>query len=103
MAAIGGEMEIPTIDGRVKLKIPAGTQSGKQFRLRAKGVHVARSGRTGDLFCHVMVETPINLTKEQIQLLEQFRASLDAGGDRHNPQAKRWFDGVRKFFEGLTH
>jgi len=102
MAAVGGEIEVPTITGRVKLKIPTGTQSGKQFRLRGRGVKSLQHGRTGDLFCHVMVETPVNLTKEQKDLLDTLQKSLDEGGDKHNPQAKNWFDGVRKFFEGLT-
>lgn len=101
MAALGGDIEVPTIDGRVKLKIPAGTQSGKQFRLRGRGVKSLQHGHVGDLFCHVMVETPVNLTKEQRALLEELQVSLIAGGEKHNPQAKRWFDGVRRFFEGL--
>ena len=101
LATLGGDIEVPTIDGRVKLKIPAGTQSGKQFRLRGRGVKSLQHGHVGDLFCHVMVETPINLTKEQKALLEELQVSLIAGGEKHNPQAKHWFDGVRKFFEGL--
>ncbi len=99
--ALGGEIEVPTLDGRVKLKIPHETQSGKMFRLKGKGVRSVRSGRIGDLYCKVVVETPVNLTREQKDLLKQFSDSLDHGGEKHNPQSKSWFDGVKKFFEGL--
>lgn len=98
MAANGGQLEVPTIDGKVVLKIPAGTQSGKQFRLRGKGVKSVRSGRTGDLMCHVMVETPVNLTKEQQALLQQFDESIQAGGEKHLPKAKNWLDALKRFF-----
>lgn len=101
-AALGGEIEVPTLDGKVLLKIPAETQSGKVFRIRNKGVISARSGRGGDLFCRVIVETPVKLTTEQKELLQKFHDSLKEGGDKHSPQAKTWFDGVKKFFEGLT-
>lgn len=100
-AALGGELEVPTLDGHVSLKIPPETQSGKLFRLRGKGVKAVRSNRVGDLLCRVIVETPINLTKEQKDLLEQLSESLNNGGDKHNPQAKSWFNNVKKFFEGL--
>jgi len=98
IAAAGGDIEVPTLDGRVKLKIPAGTQSGKQFRLRGKGVKSVRSGRTGDLFCHVIVETPINLTKEQRNVLERFDQLVKEGGDKHTPKSKNWFEGLKRFF-----
>lgn len=102
-AALGGEIEVPTLDGRVVLKIPAETQTGKQFRLRGKGVKALRGGPVGDLLCRAVVETPVKLTKEQKELLEQFEASLRAdGGGRHNPKAENWFDGVKRFFAGLA-
>lgn len=99
-AALGGEIEVPTLDGRVKLKIPAETQSGRMFRLRGKGVTPIRHHSPGDLMCRVQVETPVNLSSEQKELLEQFQASLDGGkSDKHSPRKKSWFDGVKKFFE----
>ncbi|CUS40953.1 Chaperone protein DnaJ [hydrothermal vent metagenome] len=102
-AALGGELEVPTLDGRVKLKIPAETQSGKLFRLRGKGVVPVRGGTAGDLLCRVQVETPVNLTSEQKDLLLKFQASLNGekGGDKHSPQKKTWFEGVKRFFEEI--
>ncbi len=102
IAALGGEIEVPTLEGRVSLKIPVETQSGKLFRLRAKGVKSVRSGHTGDLFCKIVVETPINLSRDQKEMLRQFGESLAKEGDKHSPKAKTWFESVRKFFEGLT-
>ncbi len=98
-AALGGELEVPTLDGRVKLKIPAETQSGKLFRLRGKGVTPVRGGPAGDLLCRVQVETPVNLSSEQKELLMKFQASLT--GEKHSPQKKSWFEGVKKFFEEI--
>lgn len=97
-AALGGEIEVPTLDGRVNLKIPAETQSGKLFRLRGKGVVPVRGGATGDLLCRVMVETPVKLTEHQKKILKEFQASLK-GGDKHSPKKKTWFDNVKTFFE----
>ena len=101
-ATLGGELEIPTLEGRVKLKIPQETQSGKLFRLRGKGVKSVRTSSKGDLLCRVMVETPVNLTRKQIDLLKQFDNSINAGGKRHNPKATNWLDGVKKFFDSMT-
>ena len=98
-AALGGEVEIPTLDGRATLKIPVATQAGKVFRLRAKGVRNVRSHATGDLYCHATVETPVNLTKHQKELLEAFEASLREGGERHNPNTQSWMNRVKAFFE----
>jgi molecular chaperone DnaJ len=98
-AALGGELEVPTLDGRVKLKIPPETQSGRMFRLRGKGVTPIRSSSAGDLLCRVQVETPVKLTEHQKKLLKEFQASLK--GEKHSPQKKTWFDGVKKFFEEL--
>lgn len=100
-AALGGELEVPTLEGRVMLKIPPETQTGKMFRLRGKGVKSVRGGGVGDLICRVMVETPINLGKEQKELLRQFADSLSGQGDKHSPRASSWLDGVKKFFEDM--
>jgi molecular chaperone DnaJ len=101
-AALGGELEVPTLDGRVKLKIPAETQTGKMFRLRGKGVVPVRGGSVGDLLCRVAVETPVKLSDKQKQLLRDFRASLSDGGEKHSPKGTSWFRGVKDFFDGLT-
>jgi len=100
-AALGGEVEVPTLAGRATVKILAGTQSGRVFRLRGKGVKPVRGGPTGDLLCRVAVETPVDLTREQKALLEQFEAALHARGAQHTPKESSWFDGVKQFFDGL--
>ena len=101
-ATLGGEVELPTLDGNVSLKVPAGTQSGKVFRLRGKGVTTVRDHRQGDLFAKVAVETPINLTSEQQDLLEKFDASVKKGGDKHSPRADGWLDTVKRFFDRIS-
>jgi molecular chaperone DnaJ len=101
-AAIGGELEVPTLNGRVNLKIPAETQSGRMFRMRSKGVKPVRGGPVGDLLCKVIVETPVNLTRKQKDLLKEFSGHVEEGGSRHSPQASSWMDGVKKFFDGLA-
>jgi molecular chaperone DnaJ len=101
-ATLGGEIELPTLDGNVSLKIPAGTQSGKIFRLRGKGVTTVRDRRTGDLFARVAVETPINLTDEQQALLKQFDESVSEGGEKHHPRAGGWLHTVKRFFERIS-
>ena len=100
--ALGGELEVPTLDGRVKLKLPPETQTGKLFRLRNKGVAPVRGGPAGDLLCRVIIETPVNLTKKQKELLEQFQETLDGnnGGD-HGPRKSNWFAGVKNFFDEM--
>ncbi len=101
-ATLGGDVELPTLDGTVSLKVPAGTQSGKVFRLRGKGVVTVRDPRQGDLFAQVAVETPVNLTAEQKEMLEQFEGSLQAGGEKHSPRAGGWLDTVKRFFERIS-
>ena len=101
-ACLGGELEVPTLNGKVKLKIPAETQTGKLFRLRGKGVKPVRGGPMGDLLCRVQVETPVHLTREQKDLLEKLSESLSGGGKHHSPQEHSWMDGVKNFFEKLT-
>jgi molecular chaperone DnaJ len=101
-AALGGDIELPTLDGHVSLKIPAGTQSGKKFRLRGKGVTTVRDRRQGDLFARVAVETPINLTAEQESFLRSFDDSISADADKHSPRAGGWLDTVKRFFERVS-
>lgn len=100
-AALGGNVEVPTLEGQVVLKVPAETQSGKVLRLRGKGVKSVRSAGIGDLLVKVQVETPVKLTEAQKDLLRQFDASIAAGGEKHSPRARSWFDGVKKFFEKM--
>jgi len=100
-AALGGELEVPTLGGRVSLRIPEGTQSGKVFRLRGKGIRPVRGGAQGDLLCRVAVETPVNLTREQKELLQRFCDSVEQGGKRHSPESQSWLDKAKKFFEGM--
>lgn len=101
-AALGGELEVPTLDGRVKLKIPPETQTGKMFRLRGKGVEPVRGGPAGDLMCRVVVETPVNLTKKQKDILKEFQATMDSdGGQKHAPKKHTWFEGVKSFFDDM--
>ena len=99
-AALGGELEVPTLDGRVKLKIPAETQTGKLFRLRGKGVAPVRGGSTGDLLCRVVVETPVNLTKRQKELMEELQGSFEKEGEQ-SPRKASWFKGVKSFFDDM--
>lgn len=101
-AALGGEMEVPTLDGKVVLKIPPGTQTGKMFRMRGKGVKPVRGGPQGDLVCRVLLETPVNLTERQKELLQEFDATLQgSSGEKHSPHSTSWLDGVKKFFENM--
>lgn len=95
-ACLSGELEVPTLDGRVKLKVPEGTQTGKLFRMRGKGVVPVRGGPAGDLLCRVIVETPINLTSKQKELLQELRDSMT--GTKHSPKQSSWFEGMKNFF-----
>jgi len=97
-AALGGEIEIPTLDGYAKIKVPAETQTGKVFRLRGKGVKGVRSSVTGDLLCHVVVETPVKLTARQKELLQELETINDTDAGNHNPRAQSWMDKVKEFF-----
>ena len=101
-AALGREVEIPTLDGKVKLRIPPETQSGRLFRLRGKGVRSVRSTARGDLLCRVVLETPVNLSKKQKDLLEQFEDSMEEDDRHFLPQAGKWFDSVKKFFDNAS-
>jgi len=97
-AALGGELEVPTLEGRVKLKIPPETQTGKLFRLRGKGVSPVRGGGPGDLLCRTVVETPVNLTKRQKELLKELQQTLESGGGDQSPRKGSWFEGMKNFF-----
>jgi len=99
-AVLGGTVEVPTLDGKVSLKVPAETQSGRVFRLRDKGVKPVRGGPRGDLFCRVVVETPVNLSSEQREMLREFDESLHADGQSHAPREASFFEGVKRFFMG---
>ena len=96
-AALGASIEIPTIDGgKAKIKIPSGTQSGKQFRLKGKGMPLLRSGGVGDLYVQVNTEFPINLNKEQKDLLEKFR---EIENEKSNPSIKKFFQKAKNFWK----
>ncbi|MEM7279307.1 MAG: molecular chaperone DnaJ [Pseudomonadota bacterium] len=101
-AALGGSVDLPTLDGQVSLKVPAGTQSGKVFRLRGKGVATVRDSRKGDLFCRVVIETPVNLTKDQEALLRDFDNAVEHDGKSHSPRAESWTDSVKRFFDRIS-
>ncbi len=100
-AALGGETEVPTLRGRVKLKIPEGTQTGKMFRMRSKGIKPVRGGPQGDLICRVIVETPIKLTAGQKALMEEFETSLSSGEGKHSPNTRNWLDKVKGFLKDV--
>jgi molecular chaperone DnaJ len=102
-ATLGGAVEVPTLDGSVELKVPAETQSGRVFRLREKGVKPVRGGPTGDLFCRVMIETPVNLTDEQRDLLTKFDRTMQVSSRNHSPRERTWLDGVKRFFETIRN
>jgi molecular chaperone DnaJ len=97
-AVLGGSIEVPTLEGQANIKIPAGTQSGRVFRLREKGIKPVRGGATGDLFCRVVVETPVDLNAEQKDLLRTIEKSLASDGKSHNPRQRSWVEGVKHFF-----
>ncbi|NLJ52153.1 MAG: molecular chaperone DnaJ [Alcaligenaceae bacterium] len=97
-AALGGTLTVPTLTGKGEIKIPEGTQTSKVFRLRGKGIKGVRGGYPGDLYCHVVVETPVRLSDEQKDLLKKFAESVEKDADKHSPQNKSWGDRLRNFF-----
>jgi molecular chaperone DnaJ len=101
-AALGGEIEVPTLAGKAAIDIPEGTQAGKQFRLRGKGIKGVRSSYPGDLYCHVTIETPVKLTEHQRKLLKEFDESIKKGGDKHSPSGSSWTDKLKGFFSGFA-
>jgi molecular chaperone DnaJ len=102
-AALGGTVEVPTLGGNVSLKIPPETQSGRVFRLREKGVKPVRGGPVGDLFCRVVVETPVNLNEEQRNILLQFDRTMRDSSQDHTPRERSWLDGVKSFFSAMRN
>jgi molecular chaperone DnaJ len=100
-ATLGGSVEVPTLGGNATIKVPAETQSGRVFRLRDKGIRPVRGGATGDLFCRVVVETPVHLTREQKELLRKFDETMRKDTKRHHPREESWLDGVKRFFSSL--
>ena len=98
-AALGGEIDVPTLAGKAAIDIPDGTQAGKQFRLRGKGIKGVRSSYPGDLYCHISVETPVKLTEHQRKLLKEFDESLKKGGAKHSPTSESWADKLKGFFK----
>ena len=97
--ALGGVIEVPTLGGKAEIELPEGTQHGKTFRLRGKGIKGLRSSYPGDLYCHVQVETPIKLTEHQRKLMKELDESLRKGGEKHSPNAKSWTDRVKDLFK----
>ena len=101
LAALGGEIEVPSLDGRLNLKIPSGTQTHKLFRMRGKGIKPVRGGPVGDLICRIVVETPVKLSGEQKELFEKLGESMGKAGSKHSPNEKSWIDNVKQFFEDM--
>ena len=97
--ALGGAIEVPTLAGKAEIELPEGTQHGKTFRLRGKGIKGLRSSYPGDLYAHVSVETPVKLTEHQRKLLKELDESLKKGGEKHSPNAKSWTDRVKDLFK----
>jgi molecular chaperone DnaJ len=98
-AALGGGIEVPTLGGKAEIDLPEGTQHGKTFRLRGKGIKGVRSSYPGDLYCHVSVETPIKLTEHQRKLMKELDDAFRKAGDRHSPTTKTWSDRVKDLFK----
>ena len=98
-AALGGSIEVPTLGGKAEIDIPEGTQHGKTFRLRGKGIKGIRSSYPGDLYCHIVVETPVKLTEHQRKLLKELDESFRKGGEKHSPTSKSWTDRVKNIFK----
>ena len=97
-AALGGEVSVPTMGTEARITIPEGTQTGKIFRLRGKGVPHLHGGGNGDLYVHAFVETPVNLTSKQKKMLKEFDESIKEGGTKHSPQSTSFLDKMKKFF-----
>jgi len=100
-ATLGGSIEVPTLGGNATIKVPAETQSGRVFRLREKGIRPVRGGPLGDLFCRIVVETPVHLSREQKDLLRKFEESMQKDAKHHHPREESWLDGVKGFFSSL--
>jgi len=97
-AALGGEIDVPTLEGKAAIDMPEGTQTGKQFRLRGKGIKGVRGSYPGDLYCHITVETPVKLSEHQRKLLKELDESFKKGGSKHSPTGDSWTDRLKSFF-----
>ena len=97
-ASLGGEIDVPTLAGKAAIDIPEGTQTGKQFRLRGKGIKGVRSSYPGDLYCHILVETPVKLSEHQRKLLRELDESMKKGGSKHSPSGDSWTNRLKSFF-----
>ena len=97
-AALGGDVDVPVLDGETRITIPEGTQSGKILRLRGKGIKSLRTGYMGDLYIHVFVETPVNLTQKQKDLLRQFDETVSKHGEKHSPKHQSFMDKMKDLF-----
>ena len=100
--ALGGELEIPTLDGRARLKIPAESQTERVFRLKGKGVKNVRGGMVGELYCKISVETPVNLTRKQRAMIEELDRLIRGGGSRHSPRERGWTSKLKSFFDDIV-
>jgi len=98
-AALGGSIEVPTLGGKAEIELPEGTQHGKTFRLKGKGIKGLRSSYPGDLYCHISVETPVKITEHQRKLLKELDKSFREAGDKHSPSSKSWTDRVKDLFK----
>ena len=98
-ATLGGSIEVPTLSTKAEIELPEGTQHGKTFRLRGKGIKGLRSSYPGDLYCHITVETPVKITEHQRKLLKELDESFRKAGDRHSPNSKSWTDRVKDIFK----
>ncbi|MEN9842757.1 MAG: Chaperone protein DnaJ [Pseudomonadota bacterium] len=98
VATLGGEIDVPTLGGKASIDIPEGTQHGKTFRLRGKGIKGVRSSYPGDLYCHIAVETPVKLTEHQRKLMKELAESFKKGGNKHSPNEESWFEKAKSFF-----
>ena len=101
-ATLGGQLEVPSLEGKAMLKVPAETQTEKVFRLRGKGIRNVRSGHLGNLYCRVSIETPVNLTSKQRNMLKEFERLTEKGGARHSPKAQTWTDKIKSFLDTLV-
>ncbi len=99
---LGGDLEVPTLDGRARLKIPAESQTERVFRLKGKGVKNVRGGAVGDLYCKISFETPVHLTKQQKTMIADLEMSIREGGSRHNPRERGWTSKLKSFFDDIV-
>ena len=104
-AALGGEVEVPTIEGtRANVKVPAGTQTGQQFRLKGKGMSILNSNARGDMYIEIFVETPVNLNKKQQDLMKELDESMgnDRAASKNSPESSGFFKKIKEFWDDLS-